>query len=166
MVANALHALADIPGAAGGARHLLEQARREEMAEGIDVAHGSRAIFSAASVCKPPYSLSVKHCKRRQHPRAANSLMFFSVEAAREARELQQREKILEAEAGDAHPPAACARLSGLAAEHDPLLDERVDGVFLPRYRALVAQHVLQRLGAEIAGRKYHLERLSQELVE
>src|SRR2546429_6247413 len=102
--------------------------------------------------------------QRRQHLAREQPDVLLG-EAAREARELQQREKILEAEqAMRIHQ--LLAHGIGTAAEHDPLLDERVDGVFLPRYRALVAQHVLQRLGAEIAGRKYHLERLSQELVE
>ena len=74
--AHALHAFTDIPRAARGARHSLEQARRKEMAERVDVAHGSR--YSAASVCNPAYSLSLKHCSAGSTSRA-NSLMFFSV---------------------------------------------------------------------------------------
>jgi hypothetical protein len=37
--ANPLHPLADVLRAAGRLRHFLEQALREEMAEGVDMAH-------------------------------------------------------------------------------------------------------------------------------
>src|SRR6516165_6885055 len=79
-------------------------------------------------------------------------------EIARERRELQHRQKILETE-----QPMTVHQLLAhgvrAAAQDDALLDEAIDGVFLSRDRALVAEHVLQRLGAEIAGRKQHLER-------
>ncbi len=39
--AHALDAFTNVLRTAGGARHLLEQTWREEMAEGVDVAHGS-----------------------------------------------------------------------------------------------------------------------------
>jgi hypothetical protein len=50
--ANALDAFADVLRTAGGARHLLEQAWREEMAEGVDMAHGS-SFFRYRASAKP-----------------------------------------------------------------------------------------------------------------
>src|SRR5215469_15447961 len=86
-------------------------------------------------------------------------------EIRRQGGELQHRQKILETE-----QPMTVHQLLAhgvrAAAQDDALLDEGIDGVFLSRDRALVAQHVLQRFGAEIAGRKQHLERQPQEFVE
>jgi len=55
--AHALDALADVLRAAGGARHLLEQAWREKMAEGVDVAHVSSVFI-------------VAHCHHRRRRRS------------------------------------------------------------------------------------------------
>src|SRR5215470_15022614 len=77
----------------------------------------------------------------------------------------QHRQKILETE-----QPMTVHQLFAhgvrAAAQDDALLDEGIDGVFLSRDRAFVAQHVLQRFGAEVARRKQHLERQPQEFVE
>src|SRR5262249_13351258 len=54
--ANALDALADVLRAAGGARHLLEQTWREEMAEGVDVAHGSSTPVNYPLIPAPAFA--------------------------------------------------------------------------------------------------------------
>src|SRR5262249_40079277 len=53
--ANALNALADVLRAAGGARHLLEQTWREEMGEGVDVAHGSSTPINYPLIPAPAF---------------------------------------------------------------------------------------------------------------
>src|SRR5262249_16735773 len=84
---------------------------------------------------------------------------------ARQRGELQETKEVLEAK-----QPVRVGELFahglGAAADNDPLLDEAVDRVLLPAHRALVAAHVLERLGRQIAGREQHLERQSQEPVE
>src|SRR5439155_24662806 len=87
----------------------------------------------------------------RRHHLAREQLDVPFGQVARQRAELQQAEQILESkEAMSIHE--LLANRVGAAADDDALFDQAVYSVFLSGYRALVAAHVLERLGRQIAG--------------
>ena len=62
--ANALHPLADVLRAARGLRHFLEQALREEMAEGVDVAHQCGPFKQAGRHSAAPAQASLRSLRK------------------------------------------------------------------------------------------------------